>query len=196
VAASLSSRAELAAWLVGPDLIRRFAAAVDNVAEGNSPRRQLPALAPGAPFRVSERDGRLVIDPRSYARYDVYAEVFAAFDTGACLDLYRRLAPLLREAYADLGHPDADFDSALVRAIDELRRTPVVEGEVELERVVASYELIDPDLEALSPAQKHLLRMGPRNTRRIQAKLGELRAGLGSAAHVRDASRGGVILSP
>jgi len=37
---------------------------------------------------------------------------------------------------------------------------------------------VDPKLEELSPAQKNLLRMGPRNVARIQAKLRALLAAL------------------
>lgn len=39
--------------------------------------------------------------------------------------------------------------------------------------------LVDPDLENLSLAQKHLLRMGQDNVRTIQAKLREMAQTLG-----------------
>jgi hypothetical protein len=42
------------------------------------------------------------------------------------------------------------------------------------------YEYADRKLEALTPAQKQLLRMGPSNVARIQAKLREVQAALGS----------------
>jgi hypothetical protein len=38
---------------------------------------------------------------------------------------------------------------------------------------------MDPDLENLTAAQKHLLRMGPENIRVIQAKLREIAQALG-----------------
>jgi hypothetical protein len=34
-----------------------------------------------------------------------------------------------------------------------------------------TFQFADPELEALSPAQKHLLRMGPHNMRLVQTKL-------------------------
>ncbi len=40
------------------------------------------------------------------------------------------------------------------------------------------YEYADRTLEALTPAQKQLLRMGPANVARIQAKLREFQAAL------------------
>jgi hypothetical protein len=39
-----------------------------------------------------------------------------------------------------------------------------------------------PELERLGPVEKHLLRMGPRNTRIIQAKARQMERALGFAA--------------
>jgi hypothetical protein len=52
---------------------------------------------------------------------------------------------------------------------------------VELRRVGSFYEYSDQELESLSAAQRHLLRMGPRNALRIQAKLREIQNELGPA---------------
>ncbi len=43
-----------------------------------------------------------------------------------------------------------------------------------LEPAVDAYEFVDPALESLSPAQKHLLRMGPDNARLVREKLREI----------------------
>ena len=56
---------------------------------------------------------------------------------------------------------------------------PLLRGEIFFERDLH----LDwyPRLEALSPPEKHLLRMGPRNVQRVQAKLREVSAALESA---------------
>ena len=62
---------------------------------------------------------------------------------------------------------------------------PILEADVPVKRVVRAvvvYEYADPRLEAMTPAQKALLRMGPRNVPRVQAKLRELAAALGLPA--------------
>ena len=87
-----------------------------------------------------------------------------------------------QEAYADLGYPGADFEETMVRAAVELLRTPVVEGPIRLEMKVLSYAMADETLENLSPAQKHFLRMGPRNMGLVQAKIRELAAAMGVPA--------------
>lgn len=175
----LSSHPQLASWLVGERLIRRFVAAVDNVALGESPRKHLRNLAPKEPFRAAERGESLLVDPASYGRYDLAATVFTSLDTEGTVRLYRRLEPLVDEAYRDLGYPDAEFDRTLQRAIAHLLETPIVQGEIALEEKVVSYAFADPRLEELSAAQKQLLRMGPGNVRRVQAKLRELARELG-----------------
>jgi hypothetical protein len=73
----ISSHPRVAAWLATDDLIRSFTTAATNVAEGKTPARQLPMLRPSSGFRVLERGGDLVIDPRSYERYDALAAAAA-----------------------------------------------------------------------------------------------------------------------
>jgi hypothetical protein len=48
---------------------------------------------------------------------------------------------------------------------------------------VLVYEFADADMEARTPAEKHVLRLGPTNARRVQAKLRELAAALGIEPH-------------
>ena len=179
LARGLSPHPALPRWLSGERLVQRFVAVVDNVAEGVSPRPHLLFLAPEASFQTVTRDGRLYVDPRSYARYDAAADVLASLDPRAAVGLYRQLQPLCEESYGELGHPPGRFDDVLAKAIQTLLATPVVDGEIELRPKVVTYAFADPRLESLSPAQKHFLRMGPRNVRLIQGELRTLAGALG-----------------
>jgi len=178
LAGELSSHQELGSWLKSKDLIHRFVAAVDNIANGLSPRPQIDFFTPKGEFRVKRKNGRYYADPAGYRRYDLVGSVFSSLDMVSTVQLYRRAKPLIQEAYAELGYPDEDFDGALVEAIVELLKVPVVQGDMLLERKVISYAIADPGLENLSEAQKYLLRMGPDNTRKIQGKLREFGAAL------------------
>jgi hypothetical protein len=77
-------------------------------------------------------------------------------------------------AYDELGYPNAKFDDAVFKAIGRMLETPVKTDPVRLIRPVVTYEYADPKLESLSAAQKQMIRMGPRNTHAIQAKLSEV----------------------
>ena len=171
LARDISSHPGLAGWMRTRELVRKFVAAVDNIANGLSPRAQVDFFAPRGAFKAARRDGTLVIDPPSYYRYDQVADVFISLDARASARLYVSLKPLFQEAYRELGYPDEDFHVTLTRAVAELLATPVVESRVVLEKKVASYSMADPELEGLSQAQKHLFRMGPENVQVIQTKL-------------------------
>jgi hypothetical protein len=178
--ASLSEHPFLDLLLGADDLVRKFVVTVANIAEGTSPRRQLMHVRPEERFSVLQTSGRIVLDPASYHRYDPAAKFFASLNPEAVAKLYRLFDPLLEEAHAELGLSERkDFDDTLTRAIVVLLEVPVVEGPVRLRAVSVNYEFEDPRLEQLSAAQKHLVRMGPDNTRRIQKKLRELAMALG-----------------
>lgn len=160
-------------WLKTRDIIRKFVAAVDNIARGHSPRLHIDFFELDENFRVIKENGRTFIDPRSYSRYDTVADVFSSLDTEGSVRLYWQMKPVIQEAYRELGYPEKDFHETLLQAIRELLMVPLVEGKVEVKLEVTTYTYNDPELENLSDAQKHLLRMGPSNVEIIKGKLGE-----------------------
>jgi len=161
-------------WLKNNDLIRKAVAVVVNVANGESPTAHLDSLLPTAPFKVKKSEGKIFLDPASYKRYDREAAVFASFDNDTIVSVYRRARPLIDEAFKDLGYSETNFDTTLQKAIRLLLDVPIIERDILLEEKVTTYMFADKRLENLSPPQKHLLRMGPANIKKIQAKLGEI----------------------
>lgn len=177
---ALSSDPDFQKWTANEGLVRRFTAASFNIAEGESPRAVLAFLAPQGPFQVVEREGHTFIAPESYARYDGVARVLGSLDTQATVQAYRMLKPLIDQAFKEIGPPGQRFDAVLSRALQRLIDTPVPEGELEVvDTPGVNYAYAAPELEQLSAAQKHLLRMGPTHARAIQAKLRELHKALG-----------------
>ena len=175
----LSSHPKLADWLMTDDVIRKFVAAVDNLANGHSPKPQIDFFKPEGNFLVTEEEGDTFIDPESYKRYDMASEVFLSLDTKGCVTLYKKLKPAIQEAYRDLGYPERDFDNTLIKAIRELLRVPIVEEPIQVKKDVITYRMVDSELEGMSQAQKQLLRMGPDNVQKIQAKLRDIAQALG-----------------
>ncbi|OGD21964.1 MAG: hypothetical protein A2W03_11225 [Candidatus Aminicenantes bacterium RBG_16_63_16] len=189
LAREISSHPRLAAWLKSEQLIRHFVGVVDNIANGLSPRSHIKFFMPEGDFQVIKTGSVFVADPDGFARYNPVVDVFVSLDSGQCVSLMRGLKPLCQEAYRDLGYPNQDFEATLVRAVSELLETPVVDGDIMLEKAVLNYTMLDPNLENLSDAQKHLLRMGPENVEAIQRKLRELAAALGVSASGLPVSR-------
>jgi len=175
-------------------LARRFVATVDNM--GNKePARDLWLIKPPSGdfklYKSRKAPDRPMMAFANSHRYDAFVRWVAATDTGELLSLYARMYPLLQQTYVDLGHPDGYFNDRLIEVIDLLLATPVLRSPLRV-RVAnpptstmtsstpqkPRYEFVDPKLESLATGQKMLLRLGPDNELRIQAKLKALRRGL------------------
>jgi hypothetical protein len=167
----LSQKPEWAAWLATGNLVRAFVVSVDKVAVGSSPAKELKPAAPATRFATLGNGRTLRIDPRSYERYNATANVIDAIDPEGAARAYRRLRPLMQQAFDELGYANLSFDDRLARALGLLVDVPVQEGDVMLRATSVTFQFADPELEALSPAQKHMLRMGPHNMRLVQTKL-------------------------
>ncbi len=167
--AALSSRPEWAQWLATSDLLDRWVVVVDNVAEDVSPRRQLDFI------KVAPQGNAPRLD---YARYDGVADVIASVDAKGFAQVLRELHPLVVTAYHKLGYPDRKFDDVLAKALQRVVDAPVLAQPPKLEPKGANFRFTDEKLESQGPVEKHLLRMGPRNTRLVQAKAREVAAAL------------------
>lgn len=175
---TLSDHPMLASWLATDGLLRRFASAVEAVAGGYSPREALRPLAPHRGFVVTRSGEELVVAPSSYRRYDLVADVVGSVDAVRAVEVYLRLEPEIAAAHHQIAWYQEDFRSRMVAAIDHLLEVDPPEGDVAVRRGAVTYAFADPTLEALTDAQRQLLRMGPRNAAIIQAKLREIRSAL------------------
>ncbi len=178
---SVSKDGLLRKLLAEGDLARRWAVVAANIALGESPRRELASAAPAGTFSVETAGGRAAISPASYARYDAFADAVASIDSAALASAWRALHPALQAAYRALGYPWPSIDAAMLRALHRIERAPVRDGPVFVEPDGNAYAFADEKLEALGQVEKHLLRMGPRNERILQAKAKEIEGALGLA---------------
>ena len=176
---TLTEHPRLATWLVTDDLVRRFVVAVDNVADGSNPARHVPFMRPGSRLRTRTDGAAWRLDPAGYGRYDELARIVASLDVEGAVEIYRRLEPLLDEAYAELGYPDTPFAVAFRRAVVRVLETPEIPADPGVVPVASLFAHEDDRLEELPPAQKQLLLMGPDNLRTVQAAVRELAAAIG-----------------
>ncbi|MBI3566226.1 MAG: DUF3014 domain-containing protein, partial [Elusimicrobia bacterium] len=170
-AAGLSGDARVKDWLKGANLLQRWAAAVNMVSRGGVPQDALSFLRPRRKFVPIEEDGRFFLDPKSYARYDAVADAFASLDAKAAGEFFAAARPLIDAAWAGLGEGRGGVLDGVARAARELLAAPALPDRAELrpsEKGIV-FQFVDDALERRSPAQKQLMRMGPRNQRKIQA---------------------------
>ncbi len=188
----LTGKASVTRFLVSDNVISRFVASVDALTSRQVPGHIMVVQAlegdfiataneqPDIVIRNAEGDPipQYVLNPANYKRYEPQVETFEALDTQELIGLYRNFNSLSRQAYAQLGYADDDFDARLIEVIDSLLSTPEISEPLRLIKPEAYYLYADPDLEALPAGQKVLLRMGPANAQRVKAKLREIRAAL------------------
>lgn len=187
-AAGLSSAPAFAEWLKQDHLIQRLAAAMSMLADGKLPRETFAAFAPRGGFRTVKKDGKTIVDPAGYARYDAFAAMVAGVDAVAAARIFEDLLPLLDLAQRELGERNtADARASLRAAAEELLAAPPLEGDVALieGKKGLGWAYADASLEGRSPAQKQLMRMGPKNQAAVQAKLRALTLALGGPAAAR-----------
>jgi len=163
--------------LADSGVIERIVATVDNLPRQKIAERIKPMAGASGRFIVQNGDGegKFVLDPDNYQRYDGLVGMVANADPTELEELYRRFYPLFQKAYVDLGYPQGYFNDRVIEVIDHLLETPEIEGPVELVRPHVLYEYADPALEELSPGQKLLLRIGNEHAATIKGKLREFR---------------------
>jgi len=172
---SLTRHEGINRWLSPNEIIRKFVAFVDGIANGQAPKDPVRILAPEGSFLARQiSEDVYELDDASYARYNSFVEIVVSMDARRTAEFYYLVSPLLEESYSELGYPDKKFDDNVFRAIGRLLETPVLTDKIRLVRPVVMYKFEDKKLESLSAAQKQMIRMGPKNTRRLQAKLSEI----------------------
>jgi hypothetical protein len=175
---------------------RRFVATVDNLGNERAPVQLWPVNPTPGRFQAEPRTDGMVISDRNAARYTPLVRFVTAVDTRRAVALYKRLYPLLQQAYEELGYPGKYFNDRVVDVVDELLATPDLAGTVKVKplevqqegktvRPPGLYQFEDPTLERRPAGQKILLRIGRQNAALLKAKLAEIRRQIGRAAPAR-----------
>ena len=179
LAKKISGSPAVAGWFDGGDGVRSLAAAVNLMSEGNSPRAALRFIPFTGSFEVVRRADGLHATPGSYARYDDITEGVTKINPDLAGHAYRQLEHFFSAAFREVAKPGTKWRSTFRRTLAELSRTPVPNMDPVLVRRGLIYVYVDAPLEALTPAQKHLLRLGPSNARAVQKWLTRFEQALG-----------------
>jgi hypothetical protein len=181
--AELSAGDALVKLLIPDNLLLKSVRAVMALDEGLVVHDYRPAQSPAPAFKVSKINEPLDIDigqrytlsPENYQRYQPWVSVLSSIDKKTLASLYQRLSPLLEEAYQQHGIDRGNFHNVLLTAMDSLLAAPVMAEEIVLVQPKVFYQYQDPMLEKAPQAHRLLWRMGPENTKAIQASLRELK---------------------
>ncbi|GLS92361.1 hypothetical protein GCM10007916_34320 [Psychromonas marina] len=160
--------------IVQNDIISNVVVFIDNFSRGELVTSFSPLLTPSEPFSIKEVKNILIMDSKSYQRYDNYAQLVDNIDVENFISLYSQLTPLIDQAYQDIGYEKGSFQDTFNKAITEVLDTPIIRYNIELNSPSVIYKYADENLETLPDTQKLMLRMGPDNLQKIQLKLAQI----------------------
>ncbi len=162
----LSEHPLIARFLATKGVVRAIVLAVEQIGDGRTPSEPLKVLRPDTRLAtIGGQSGH--IDPRSYARWNDATSSLVSIIPHDAAQLYVNVKPLFDQAYSDLGHPQGDFDVAIIKAIEMLEATPSPASDPELLRRPGYYEYADPALQSIPRVQKQFLLIGTENRHKI-----------------------------
>ena len=138
---------------------------------GFLPTKSLGTFKSKLPFTAYEENGEWFLTHETEARYAPFVELFCDLDAELAGKVYRGMQPALQNALKVCGYADRTPKQMLLSAMEKLRQVPLYESNPPMNKVadglfVWKYK----ELEALSPIQKSILRMGQGNLLRIREK--------------------------
>lgn len=165
-------------WLVQEHLIRKFVRAVNALEEGKLVSQYRPFNPPDAPFSAEQSGDIWRVQQDNYARYTPYLESLEKVGPEGLARLYKHYAPLLQQAYEELGVDKGSFKEVTIRALTRITKTPVPPPDAPLARPSVTFKFATPELEQRSQVEKLLFRLGPENSVRLKKLASDLLAEL------------------
>lgn len=175
---SIASSPLIAKYLVDESLLQKFVINVNSIASQEMSRNHSLVVPPTEKFSVYQQADRQWIDADSFKRYNPYIDALESMSTDDLIEIMNTYRATLEAKFAEISAPNTTFNSALLKAIDELLDTPIVPLPIEVYSDSVMFKFKDDKLESLSAPQKQLIRTGPENTRRIKDVLRNLQDAL------------------
>lgn len=168
----------LIALLTDEALLTRLVVTIDNLPARKFGLRQRVLRKVEGSFLTEGSGDTLAISPANAARYAPLVDAITALPVAAMAASYRRLYPLLQEAYVGLGYADRQFHARVLEVIDHLLAANTPAQPVRLVQPKVFYRYADVALEGASVGHRALYRLDPAQMARIQIWLRALRAAL------------------
>ncbi len=161
--------------LIDGEFTTRFVTLLDEVTMGFIPVKSLGAYKSESDFTAFEENDEWFLTKETEARYAPFVELFCTIDPELAGKVFRTIRPSLQAAMNACGHADETPEQLLQSAMEKLRQVPLYESNPPMNKVADGlFTWKYPELEALSPAQKTILRMGQQNLRKIREKAEQL----------------------
>lgn len=165
----------LSNWFESENIIQKYIILINDLSQNQLIAKHRVFLSPTEKMVAGEDAQGLYLTKESYKRYDSLAMAIAAIDTDKGLQLYLTFKPLFESVFNEFAYPaDYHVEDIFLKTVTNVIEAPIIKDRIPLVQHSAGYKFANQKLESLSNAKKQMIRMGPENTKKIQAKLREL----------------------
>ena len=171
--------AKLVDWISVKDVIRKYIVIINDLSQKQILYKHRKFLKMPQKMQVKEDSTGLFIAEESYQRYDLLADTIADIDVPKALGVYMTFKPLFEQVYTKFSYPENyRVEDIFIKAAAAIIQAPVLERRIKVVRHSVGYKFADKRLEAMNDVEKQMLRMGSKNTKKIQEKLKQFVKGL------------------
>ncbi|MCF6204067.1 MAG: DUF3014 domain-containing protein [Methylococcaceae bacterium] len=166
---------DLGDWFEVKDVIRKYIMLIHDVSQNKILFKHKNFLKMPKKNMVKEDEQGLYLTREGYQRYDHFADALVAIDVKKGVSLYLTFKPLFNKVYNIFSYPESyKLEDIFLKAAANVINAPIEEGRIGLIKHTLFYKFSEKKLEKLNDVEKQMLRMGPENTKKIQAKLRQL----------------------
>lgn len=165
----------LANWFSVKDVIRKYIVLINDLSQKQIPFKHRGFIKSPQAIVVKKDKQGLYLAKESYSRFDGFANAIASIDIHQGVRLYLTFRPVFIQIYDEFSYPAAyRVEDIFLKAAASVIDAPSIETRIALVKHTIGYKFADKNLESLNDVEKQMLRMGPVNTKKIQAKLRQL----------------------
>ncbi|MCK5830078.1 MAG: DUF3014 domain-containing protein [Methylococcales bacterium] len=166
---------DFANWFEIKESIKKYITLIHDISQNQILVKNRAFLKISKKNMVKKDSQGLYLSKEGYKRYDDFANAIASIDAQKGLGLYLTFKPLFNKVYKTFSYPNAyRVEDIFLKAAANVIKAPIKEDRIALVKHSIYYKFSDKKLESLSDVEKQMLRMGPENTKKIQAKLRKL----------------------
>jgi hypothetical protein len=165
----------LVGWFKTKGMVKKFIVLVNDFSQKQIPFKHRAFIKPPGKIKVLKDAKGLYLAKESYKRFDFLVDAITAINLQKSVDLYTVFKPLFEKVYQQFSYPTQyKLDDIFLKAAANVIEAPVIKDRIYLLKHTVSYKFVKKEYEALSDVEKLMIRMGPENTKKIQAKLRKL----------------------
>jgi len=162
-------------WFEADGVIEKYMVIINDLSQKELTYKHSVFIQRPNKMKVGKDSQGLYLTKSSYKRYDNLANAVEAIDVQQAISFYSMFKPLFEQVYKGFSYPDDyKLGDIFLKAAASVIAAPIIEDRIALTQHSIRYKFTNEKLEMLDDVKKQMIRMGPKNTQKIQAKFRQL----------------------